>query len=248
MGTLEINARDCDRPAGQPSTPPARSGREGAGGFKRRISACSARATASHRTSLLTWLAAVLMAALCAGPAVAVSPPSIATAFGAASIPLNGATAFTFTISNPNGATSLTGVAFSDTLPSGLVVSTPNGLTGSCGGGTITATAGRPSISLSGATLAASASCTFSANVTATSAGLKINSVTVTSTNGGTSGTSSTGVRVSLGPINAHDFNGDGRSDIVWRQSGGTAAAWLMNGAQVFQSGSLGAVPVGWQI
>ena len=70
------------------------------------------------------------------------SPPVIIKAFGAASIPLNGSTSLTFTIQNNNTTTALTGVGFSDTLPAGLVISTPNGLTGSCGGGTITATAG----------------------------------------------------------------------------------------------------------
>ena len=48
--------------------------------------------------------------------------------------------------------------------------------------------------------------------------------------------------------MNTHDFNGDGKSDIAWRQSGGAAAVWLMNGAQVSQSGGLGTVPTNWQI
>jgi hypothetical protein len=46
----------------------------------------------------------------------------------------------------------------------------------------------------------------------------------------------------------AHDFNGDGKSDIAWRDSGGTAAVWLMNGAQVSQSGGFGVVPTTWSI
>ncbi|HMH53673.1 MAG TPA: hypothetical protein VK548_25800 [Candidatus Acidoferrum sp.] len=109
---------------------------------------------------------------------VALVPPTIAKAFGAASINTNASTTLTFTLSNPNAGFPLTGVGFIDTLPAGLVVSTPNGLTGSCGGGTITATAGSNAISLVGATLAAGASCTFAVNVTATTAGTKNNSTT----------------------------------------------------------------------
>ena len=95
----------------------------------------------------------------------------IIKAFGAASIPLNGSTSLTFTIQNNNTTVALTGVGFSDTLPAGLVVSTPNGLTGTCGGGTITATQATNVISLTGATLAQSTSCTFSVNVTGITAG-----------------------------------------------------------------------------
>src|SRR5208282_6772542 len=79
------------------------------------------------------------------------SPPVISKAFGAATIPLNGATSLTFIIQNNNTTQSLSGVGFTDTLPAGLAISTPNGLTGSCGGGTITATAGSNSLGLTGA-------------------------------------------------------------------------------------------------
>jgi hypothetical protein len=46
----------------------------------------------------------------------------------------------------------------------------------------------------------------------------------------------------------AHDFNGDGFSDIAWRDSGGNTALWMMNGAQVVQSGSVGTVSTNWLI
>ncbi len=125
-----------------------------------------------------------------------VGPPSIAKAFGAASILLTASTSLTFTITNTN-AVALTGVAFTDSLPSGLVVSTPNGLTGSCGGGTITATAGSGSVSLSGATVAASGSCMFSVNVTGTTSGNKVNTTgAVTSANGGAGNTATASVVV----------------------------------------------------
>ena len=121
-----------------------------------------------------------------------VSKPSISKSFGAGSIPVNGTTTLSFTIQNNNTATTLTGVGFADTFPSGLVVSNPNGLSGSCGGGTITATAGTGSVSLTGGSLTASSSCTFSVNVTGNGAGT-LNNVTgnVTSTEGGTGGTAS---------------------------------------------------------
>jgi hypothetical protein len=81
----------------------------------------------------------------------------------------------------------LNGIGFTDTLPSGLIVATPNGFSGSCGNGTITASAGSNSISLTGASLAATGSCTFSLEVIGTTAGIKNNTTSaVTSTEGGT--------------------------------------------------------------
>src|SRR5262249_12970779 len=63
-----------------------------------------------------------------------VAPPTISKAFGTGTITVNASTALTFTITNPNAGTALTGIAFTDTLVSGLVVATPNGLTSTCGG------------------------------------------------------------------------------------------------------------------
>jgi uncharacterized repeat protein (TIGR01451 family) len=137
-----------------------------------------------------------------------VTPPTITKAFGATSIPLNGSTSLSFTINNPNGTVSLTGVAFSDTLPAGLVISTPNGQTGSCGSGTITATAGSNSVTLTGGTIAAGGSCTFSVNVTGIAAGQDTNTTgNVTSTEGGTGNTASAGVTVVAPPSIAKAFN-----------------------------------------
>jgi uncharacterized repeat protein (TIGR01451 family) len=126
-----------------------------------------------------------------------VAPPSIAKAFGTSPIAVGGSTSLSFTITNPNSGSVLSGVGFGDILPSGLVVSTPNGLTGSCGGGTITATSGSGGVSLAGATLPASGSCTFGVNVTGTTAGGKNNtSGAVTSTEGGSGNTASASVTV----------------------------------------------------
>ncbi|HEX3154855.1 MAG TPA: hypothetical protein VHV32_09530, partial [Candidatus Angelobacter sp.] len=137
-----------------------------------------------------------------------VGAPTIVKGFGAASIPLNGSTSLSFTITNPNTTAALTGVAFTDTLPAGLVISTPNGITGTCGAGTITATAGTNVISLSGGTIAAGGSCTFSVNVTGTAAGTQNNTTgNVTSTEGGTGGTASASINVIAPPSIAKVFN-----------------------------------------
>ena len=140
-------------------------------------------------------------------PNVVVAPPTLLKSFGVASMPVGGTTSLSFTVGNPNAATAFTGVDFTDTLPAGLVIATPNGLTGSCGAGTITATAGSGSLSLTGGTLAASSSCNFSVNVTSVSAGVQNNTTSaVSSTEGGAGGTASASVTVASTPTVAKSF------------------------------------------
>jgi hypothetical protein len=80
-------------------------------------------------------------------------------------------------------------VAFADTLPANVVVATPNGATSTCGG-TLTATAGSNSISLSGGTIAISGSCGISVNVTSAVTGVYNNTTgSVSSNEGGTGNT-----------------------------------------------------------
>jgi hypothetical protein len=134
------------------------------------------------------WLRATLaMVMVCAvmtvAPAARGLTLTLTKAFGAASIPVGGSTSLTFTLHNST-VTTETGIAFSDTLPSGLVVATPNGLATTCGG-TITATAGSSTISLTAATLASSASCTFSVNVVGTTVGVQTNTTSTVAATGG---------------------------------------------------------------
>src|SRR6185312_12687594 len=105
---------------------------------------------------------------------VASLPPTIAKSFGAATIPLNGTTSLTFTLANPNSTVTLTNVSATDTLPAGLLVATPNNLTGNCTAN-ITANAGSSTIGITGLNLAASSSCSFSVSVKGTGAGTKNN-------------------------------------------------------------------------
>jgi hypothetical protein len=50
------------------------------------------------------------------------------------------------------------------------------------------------------------------------------------------------------GGFATHDFNGDGGSDILWRNSNGSLGMWLMNGTTISQSGSLSNVPALWSV
>lgn len=135
------------------------------------------------------WTAALALSAcalLAAPSAQAGVVFTFSKSFGAPTVPLNGSTSLSFTINNLSGAPT-SGINFTDPLPAGLVVATPNGLAGLCGpGSTVTAVQGSGSVALAAGNLPTGASCSFSVNVTATSLGLK-NNVTSTLNSAGPS-------------------------------------------------------------
>jgi len=135
------------------------------------------------------------------------NPPLFSKSFGAMTIPLNGITTLSFTINNQSAAFSLSGVGFADNLPAGLIVAAPPNVAGSCGGGIITANAGANSISLTGATLATNSSCTFSVDVQGTTAGVKTNSVTLSTAELGNTPTAAASVSVISPPAIAKSFS-----------------------------------------
>jgi hypothetical protein len=135
-----------------------------------------------------------------------VGAPTLSEAFAVSSLGVGGTTSVSFSLSNPNSGTTLTGVGFTDTLPAGLVVATPNGVSGSCGGGTIMAGSG--SIGLTGATLAAGATCMFTVDIQGVSTGLWTNTTgAVSSTQTGSGGTASASLNVSnTGTTSSYSF------------------------------------------
>ena len=44
------------------------------------------------------------------------------------------------------------------------------------------------------------------------------------------------------------DFNGDGKSDILWRHDSGALSMWLMNGGSIASTNGLGSVPIAWTV
>jgi uncharacterized repeat protein (TIGR01451 family) len=93
------------------------------------------------------------------------TPASITKSFGALAVSPGEPVTLTFTINNPNNIITLHNVSFTDVLPAGLRITNPNQLAGSCDAGIITAPPLGNTITLTGATLAPGASCTFSVNV-----------------------------------------------------------------------------------
>jgi len=109
-------------------------------------------------------------------------PPVLTSVFATpngSGINITDTTSLTFTLMTQSDA--LTGIAFSDTLPAGLVVASPNVLTTVCGGAMLTA--GGNQISVSGAALAAGTSCTISVNVTCTAGGTMNNITSMVTSN-----------------------------------------------------------------
>lgn len=150
--------------------------------------------TRAKRTTQMIF-AVLLMAFTLTGLAQAQSPPTIAKSFSAATVGLNGSVTLTFTLTNPNPATDLTGVTFSDDMPAGLLIANPDSLGGTCDTSVVTLTP--TNISLVGAVLLANNSCTLSIDVLATAAGDQVNTTgPITSNEGGTGGTATATVTV----------------------------------------------------
>jgi hypothetical protein len=74
-------------------------------------------------------------------------------------------------------------------------------------------------------------------NVTATSIGDRINTTSTITSSAGTGAAATASLNVTL-LSRAHDFNGDGKSDIVWQDASGNTAVWLMNGSSVLSDSS----------
>jgi uncharacterized repeat protein (TIGR01451 family) len=120
--------------------------------------------------------------------------PTLTKTFSTPFIAVGQVATLTLTVNNTN-ATALTGVAFTDTLPAGLLIATPNGLISTCGA--VTATVGTNVIGLAAGTVAANAACTITVNVVGTApVSLTNTTSTITTTNAGTGAVATAGIVV----------------------------------------------------
>jgi uncharacterized repeat protein (TIGR01451 family) len=136
-----------------------------------------------------------------------VAPPSITKAFSPTSIPAGGVSTITLTITNPNATTTLTGVAVTDPLPTGMTVASPPNAANTCGG-TFAPNAGDTSIALSGGSIPGGGTCTLTVDVTTSTPGDSVNTTgNVTSANGGTGNSASATLTTVAPPSIAKTFS-----------------------------------------
>ena len=48
--------------------------------------------------------------------------------------------------------------------------------------------------------------------------------------------------------VQTGDFDGDGKSDLLWRDGSGDTSIWFMNGAQIATTAAVGNVPISWTL
>ena len=108
------------------------------------------------------------------------APPTIAKAFGAATLQPNGTTNLDLTLTNPNATTALSGLAFTDSLPAGLTA--PDGTTAACGGSLVIS--GGKLLTFAGGALAGGASCAITVTVTGSAAGTQNNTTSAVTATG----------------------------------------------------------------
>jgi uncharacterized repeat protein (TIGR01451 family) len=140
--------------------------------------------------------------ALATATLTAQNAPTATIAFTPANIAVNGTSVLTIVVTNPN-ATAIAGGAFTANYPAGLVntASPSAAISGAGCVGTVSASAGGASFSLTGGTIPASSSCTYTVNVTSNTAGTYTSSTgVVTTTNSGNAAAVSASLRVFTAP------------------------------------------------
>ncbi len=134
--------------------------------------------------------------------------PSVAKTFTPSTMGAGAKSVLTVTLTNANAA-AITGATVTDNLPSGMVIANPANASTSCLAGAVSATPAGTTLTLTGATVPASGSCTFSVDVTVAAAGTYINTIpagAVSSSNAGVSTAGSQTLTVTQAPAASKSF------------------------------------------
>lgn len=125
--------------------------------------------------------------------------PTVVKSFASSPIGVGATSRMSVAVTNNNPTTTLASLAFIDTYPTGLVNGPTPAAAASCGSGSLAAAAAGGSFGVSGASIAAGATCTFSVTTRATSPGDKTNVIAA----GGVTGLYGSTAAASLAPAEA---------------------------------------------
>nr|MDJ0614520.1 autotransporter outer membrane beta-barrel domain-containing protein [Rhizobiaceae bacterium] len=117
------------------------------------------------------------------------APPVFTKVFAPDSIVQGNVSTLTFTIDNSTSALDATALNFNDVLPTAIRIAASPNTSNTCTGGSLNATAGDGSISYSGGTVSAGATCEISVDVRSTSVGSHTNITDDLTSSLGNSGT-----------------------------------------------------------
>jgi len=110
--------------------------------------------------------------------------PVVTKAFSQSTIANGGISRLTVTLANPNPTLALTAASVTDTLPTNTSVAQTPSTALTCTAGTVTANAGAQTAAVSGATVGAASSCSYSADVTSTTNGTYVNTIAASALSG----------------------------------------------------------------
>jgi uncharacterized repeat protein (TIGR01451 family) len=125
--------------------------------------------------------------------------PTVTKSFGTSPVSPGSPSVLSVAVTNNNPDLALTGMALSDTYPSGLVNAATPGPTRNCTTATLTAAANGGSFAVSAATVPAASTCTYTVTTTVTSQGDKVNTIAA----GALTGSYGTVAVASLDPASA---------------------------------------------
>ncbi|MFT7007235.1 MAG: hypothetical protein ACJAXJ_001749 [Colwellia sp.] len=113
------------------------------------------------------------------------APPTFSTAFSPATIGPGSISTLTYTIDNSAQTAGVSGVTFSNTLPTGVTVANPSNATTTCRNGSFIATAGSNSVAFTDYRLGSGNSCTLTLDVTSSTSGTHTNTTGALATSAG---------------------------------------------------------------
>lgn len=124
------------------------------------------------------------------------APPTFDIAISPNTIGPGSTSTLTYTINNTAETTAVTGLSFSDTLPTGVTIATPERAITTCHSGVLTAVAGTNTITFSDYRLSSASSCTLALDITSLTVGTHDHTTSTLSTSAGSVGTANASLTV----------------------------------------------------